>query len=301
MNELRKLVGQAGANDDVVYVDPKFPQQPLRLWSARPRRHHPDLPILFVIHGAARNANDYRDYWLPLVDEANILVIAPEFSKVAYPGLRWFNFGNLQDDAGAANPIEDSTYGIVERLFGAAQAAGLTSTSHYGLFGHSAGGQFVHRAISAGFRGNTAIAIAANSGSYAMPDPDIGFPYGLGGLGLSRGDLLEILSYRLTVMAGTEDLDSTSDTFPKEPEAMLQGPTRFARAHRYIERAREMSNGLDGRCGWSLVEVAGVAHDGQKISEAAAPIAAAALHAAAVCERRFVGGALLNSPAYTAA
>lgn len=282
MNELRKLVERAGANDDVPYVDTGFPDRPLKLWSARPRRHYPDMPVVFVLHGANRNANDYRDFWLPLVDEAGVLAIAPEYSKEHYPGLRWFNYGNLIDDAGQPVPRAESTYAILDRIFAALVADGLTTTRRYGLFGHSAGGQYVHRAVSAGFRDNVAVAIAANSGSYAMPDPEIGFPYGLGKLGIDSGDLRRILAWRLTVMVGTEDLDNTSDAFPKEPEAMLQGSTRYARAHRYITRAREIADALDARCGWSLVEVKGVGHEGGKISEAAAPIVAAALYAAAL-------------------
>lgn len=280
MNELHELVARAGANDSVRHVDERFPERPLTLWSARPRQHHPEMPVLFVLHGANRNANDYRDYWLKLVDEAGILAVSVEYSKEHYPGLRWFNYGNLLDDAGQPLPRAQSTYGIVERLFAALQAEGLTTARRYGLFGHSAGGQFVHRAIAAGFRDNVAVAIAANSGSYAMPDPDIRFPYGLGGIGIDADSLRRILAYRLTVMIGTEDLDNTSDAFPKEPEAMLQGDTRVARAHRYIARAREIADELGARCAWSLVEVPGVGHDGPKMSEFTAPIAAAALYAA---------------------
>jgi hypothetical protein len=280
MNELRKLIERAGANDAVPYIDPKFPDRPLKLWSARPQHHHPDMPVVFVLHGANRNANDYRDFWLPLVDEAGILAIAPEYSKDHYPGLRWFNYGNLIDDAGEPLPRAESTYAIIERIFAALRSEGLTTAHRYGLFGHSAGGQFVHRAISAGFRDNVAIAIAANSGSYAMPDLDIGFPYGLGKLGITEDSLRRILAWRLTVMVGTEDLDNTSDAFPKEPEAMLQGSTRFERAHRYIGRARDIADGLGARCGWTLVEVQGVGHEGGKISAVSAPIAAAALYAA---------------------
>ena len=41
---------------------------------------------------------------------------------------------------------------------------------------HSAGGQFVHRMISLGFRDRVAVAATANAGTYAMPDPGVAFP-----------------------------------------------------------------------------------------------------------------------------
>ena len=51
------------------------------------------------------------------------------------------------------------------------------------LFGHSAGGQFVHRMLSFGFRDRVAVAVSANAGTYAMPDLSTPWPFGLGETG----------------------------------------------------------------------------------------------------------------------
>lgn len=269
---LLALVQRAGPNDAVPYVDPHFPDRPLRLWSARPRDYRPDMPVVFAFHGAGRNANDYRDYWLPVVDACGVLVIAPEYRADVFPGLRWFNYGNLQDDDGAALPREQSTYAIVPRLFDACRAAGLTTRPGYGMFGHSAGGQYVQRAVSAGFTRNVAVAIAANAGTYAMPDLEIGFPYGLGDVGIDADAFAQLLAFPLTVMAGTLDIDAGDPTFPKEPPAMLQGPTRYARAHRYYDTAQAVAASRDCAFGWSMVDVVDVGHDGLRITAAAAGI-----------------------------
>lgn len=150
-NDLAAIVARAGSRD-VPYLDPHFPDRPLTLRIARPEKCDANTPVLFVHHGVRRNGDDYRDFWLPLVDTANVLVIAPEFSDQHFPTLRWYNFGNLRDEEEKRRPREQWTYAIVDRLFEALRTQGITRRAGYGLFGHSAGGQFVHRALSLGFR-----------------------------------------------------------------------------------------------------------------------------------------------------
>jgi len=279
-NDLTVLLARAGSND-VPYVDPHFPDRPLILRIARPKHCDAGTPVLFVHHGINRNGHDYRDFWLPLVDEAGVLVIAPEFSNESFPGSRWYNFGNLRDEAGQAQPREQCTYAIVGRLFEALRAAGVIRQKGYGLFGHSAGGQYVHRLLSLGFRDRVVAAVTANAGTYAMPDTGVDFPYGLGGTGVDDAALRALLGFRLTVMAGTADIDATSPHFPKEPPAMAQGGTRHERAHRYVANARAAAARRGIQCAWTILDVPGVAHDGERMSAAAAPVLGAALHAAA--------------------
>jgi poly(3-hydroxybutyrate) depolymerase len=281
MNDLHELIAHPGANE-IGHIDPQFPLRPLTLRSARPRQFTSDTPVVFVHHGRGRNGDDYRNYWLPLVDEADILVIAPEFSDVSFPGSRWYNHGNLLDGAGLPNPREASTYAIDERIFAALRAQNVTRRRRYGLFGHSAGSQFVHRMLALGYRAHVATAVAANAGTYSMPELDTRFPFGLGGIGLTNDDVGKFLQFRLTVMAGTHDIDATAEHFPKDPASMRQGGTRLERAHRFIANARAMAGRLGTHCNWTIINVPGVAHEGDKMSAAAAPIVAAALHASEV-------------------
>ena len=41
--------------------------------------------IIFVMHGASRTARKYLNDWLPLAENRNVVLIAPEFSKESYP------------------------------------------------------------------------------------------------------------------------------------------------------------------------------------------------------------------------
>ena len=276
MSDLSRLVAAAGPTS-IAYFDPAFPGQQLFLHAARPRAWHPGLPIVFVHHGVARNGRDYRDFWLPHVDDGAFVAIAVEFPEFSFPEYLWYNFGNLHSKDGTRNARDRWTFGIDSRLFAALRAEGVTTAAKYGLFGHSAGGQFVHRMLSFGYRGDVAVAGSANAGAYAMPDLSIDWPWGLGATEVSVDDLPAWLGFPLIVMAGTEDTKTTGRFFPKGPKSLRQGPHRHARAHNYVSMGRNAAARYRVPLAWQVVDVLGVGHDGRRMSDAAAPLVAAGL------------------------
>jgi hypothetical protein len=278
MIDLARLVAAPGAAS-LPYFDPAFPDRRLVLHAARPIRYDPSTPILFVHHGVARNGEAYRDYWMEHVDAAGILAISIEFPEETFPEYLWYNFGNLHTKDGTPNPREEWTFGIDDRLFGALQNQGIAQRQRYGVFGHSAGGQYVHRMLSFGYRGRVAVAVSANAGTYAMPDLDIPWPFGLGKTELTPGTLKSILEFPITVMAGSEDTKTTGKFFPRGPRSVRQGANRYERAHRYVSMGRDVAASLGTTCRWTAIDVLGVGHSGKGMSAAAAPIVAAALHA----------------------
>jgi len=276
--DLRELVARPGSSS-LGWHDAKFPEQTLYLHAARPREYTPRTPLLFVHHGVGRNGEAYRDYWLPLAEENGLLVVAIEFTEESFPDYLRYHFGNMHNEDGSPNPREKWTYGIIPRLFDALREAGVTTRERYGLFGHSAGGQFVHRMLSFGFRDRVAVAVSANAGTYAMPDLDVPWPFGLGETEVTPASLATLLNFPLTVMAGTNDTKTTGRYFPKGPRSMRQGETRYHRAHNYVRLGQARATELDTHCAWTVIDVPGVGHDGNGMSIAAAPVIAAALHA----------------------
>jgi len=278
MSDLLALVADPGANA-TAWHDTEFPGQTLYLHAARPKHYSPETPVLFVHHGVGRNGSAYRDYWLPLAEETGVLAIAIEFPEAGFPDYLRYHFGNMHNEDGTPNPREKWTYGIVPRLFDSLRDAGVTRRELYGVFGHSAGGQFVHRMLSFGFRNRVAVAVSANAGTYAMPDLEVAWPFGLGQTELTSEALAVLLNFPITVMAGTNDTKTTGRFFPKGPRSMRQGETRYHRAHNYVRLGHETARALGTRCSWTVTDVPGVGHDGHGMSIAAAPVIAAALHA----------------------
>src|ERR1700742_2174425 len=118
MAHLSPLVERAGANS-MPYYDSEFPTQRLVLHTARPVAWRPDLPVVLIHHGVARNGRDYRDYWLNHVNVGGFLAIAIEFPEESFPEYLWYNFGNLHTKDGRSNPRTQWTFGIGPRLFDA--------------------------------------------------------------------------------------------------------------------------------------------------------------------------------------
>ncbi len=276
MIDLAPLVAQPGPRS-LPYFDPAFPDQMLLLHAARPIDWSPECPVLFVHHGVARNGRDYRDYWLPHVDAGGMLVISIEFPEASFPEYLWYNFGNLHTATGTRNPREQWTFAIDARLFDALRSQGITTARQYGLFGHSAGGQYVHRMLSFGYRDRVAVAVTANAGTYAMPDLAVDWPWGLGATDVTHDDLRTLLEFPLTIMAGTEDIKTTGRFFPKGAKSLRQGATRFARAHTYLQTGRGAAAALGVSVAWQVIEVPGIGHDGRGMSDAAAPVISARL------------------------
>ena len=74
----------------------------------------------------------------------------------------------------------------------------------------------------------------------------------------------------MTVLAGDQDIDTTDPSLPNEPAARAQGPTRYARAHYFLDFAQAQARTWGGVCAWNLITVPGVGHDGQAMGQAAA-------------------------------
>ena len=56
--------------------------------------HVPDeidskTPILMVLHGGGRNADDYRDAFIDKSNSLGFIVVAPEFSQASFPEWRF--------------------------------------------------------------------------------------------------------------------------------------------------------------------------------------------------------------------
>lgn len=268
----------AFATGSITYHDPVFPDRALRLHAALPDRVADTTPILFVHHGVGRNGRDYRDYWAPHARAHDLIAIAIEFPETTYPEYLWYNFGNLHERDGAPNPPERWSFAIIPRLFDALRTQGVTRRETYGQFGHSAGGQLVHRMLSFGYRDRVAVAITANAGTYAMPDLDIPWPFGLGAVGLTEDRLRAALAFPITIMAGMEDTKTTGRFFPKGPRSNLQGAHRHERAWNYLRAGQQAAAALGVTCAWRAIDVPRVGHHGGGMSDAAAPIVARALH-----------------------
>ncbi|MDB6004029.1 MAG: Mur ligase, middle domain protein [Prosthecobacter sp.] len=230
------------------------------VWYYLPADAKPDTPVLFVMHGVKRDAERYRDEWLPHARERGFILVTPEFSENDFPGSDGYNTGNMMDAKDRPLPREQWSFSFLEPIFDAVKAATGNRSEQYSIYGHSAGAQFVHRYMYFVRDARVNQAVAANAGWWTLPDLKVNFPYGLRGSVIDEGGLKAVLQRPLVVLLGTADTDPNHVNLRRTPEAMAQGPYRFARGQNFYAAGQKQAAALGVTLGWKLATAPGVGH-----------------------------------------
>lgn len=228
------------------------------------------MPILIVMAGVERNAADYRNAWVTDSDAKGFMVFAPEFTTTYYPGSSNYNQGGIFNGS-IVRPEAEWTFSLIEALFDFIRDDLGSNRENYDLWGHSAGGQFVHRYVL--FKPDARIdrAVAANPGWYTVPDLAVGWPYGLLSSPATSATLTKAFAQHLVVQLGTSDTNANDPNLDHNAAADLQGLTRYARGQYFWNVANGTKAGYPA-FNWEKREVAGVAHEYRKMATDAAKL-----------------------------
>ena len=138
-----------------------------------------DTPILIVIPGASRDAQRFHASWLDLAKKKHFAVVTIGARKDLFLDEYSYNAGGVITNNGDSvmeskwllSSIEPIFYDFKERY-------GFKAKKFY-LFGHSAGGGFVHRFLL--FKPNAPVikAVAANPAFVTLPYWKEEYPFGL--------------------------------------------------------------------------------------------------------------------------
>ena len=226
--------------------------------------------ILIVMPGRGRNAAQYRDEWLEPVRRDGVLLLVPEFSDDVY-SVAEYNLGNVVDESGSVLPEEEWTFTVIEGLFEYVSQAVSSEEGGYYLYGHSAGGQFVHRFMLYMENNRVVQAVSANSGWYTATDPKVDFPYGLrDGPAEDEDDIRRMVAEPLVVMLGSMDTDPSSDGLRSDSGSDEQGATRLDRGFYFFRTGQQAAEDTQAVFAWELEIVNGVGHSNADTAEAAA-------------------------------
>lgn len=240
----------------------------LPVWTFIPAGIDPKTaPIVIVMHGARRDADRYRDQWVEPARSGGFIVVAPEFSKAAFPKANGYNLGGVFDAASGSLRKEDVwTFSAIEPVFDHVVARLGGSQQRYTIYGHSAGSQFVHRFLF--FKPDARVKryLAANAGWYTFADSQVEYPFGLGGIGYEAKMLKQALAKNLVIALGERDSDPDGRLLNKGAGAMRQGSHRFARGKAFYAAAKAYAERQGWEFGWSLRVVEGVAHSNGKMA-----------------------------------
>ena len=252
------------------------------------------LQVLLVIPGAGRNGDSYRDAWVEEADRNRWLILSPTFREEDYPFEHYHLCGliddiNLQESATYSDSsnevylaestlrfdpvvdIEKWIFNDLDRIFLLVKDEFGLDQSKYNVFGHSAGGQILHRMALLHNGSLTGQIIAANSGFYTLPDTTTSLPFGLKDFPFSEEQMKRAFQNQVVILSGELDnAEETGGTLLRSTSADIQGMHRNERAHFFFNYAQEMAKEKGIPFHWKLVEVPNVGHDHRGMGKAAA-------------------------------
>lgn len=262
----------------------------------RPQGFSASSPILLVIPGAGRNSDDYRDAWIDAACTSGTLVAALGYPEEYYD-FAAYNMGgtisNLHFDNPSFSRVSETATTITlddadirfdvvthrpdwifddfDRVFEQLVQTTESEQEAYDIFGHSAGGQILHRFAIFAPRSKARVIIAANSGFYTFPDLSQALPTGIQATGLTETDLSQAFGTHLVLMLGALDNDDQAGgTLLHTPYIdQSQGLGRLDRGKRFYEHARDEAEGIEAAFHWQIQVIDGIGHNYRAMSAAA--------------------------------
>ncbi len=222
--------------------------------------------IILVMHGLSRNPDVYILSWERWAEKNDYIVIAPHFDDKNWKGSRMYNLGNILTSKQLLKRRAKWSFQVVADIQKEVKKGFGLEKDYFDIFGHSAGGQFVHRFMFLMVEAPVRVALTANSGWYTLPDLNVKYPYGYKHkkFSFTKEDLLNYTKRNVFILRGTEDTRRTSNLRQTE-EADAQGENRYKRAEFMYKKIVE----LNPNTTWRLIDAPRIGHSQKGMAAAA--------------------------------
>lgn len=239
-------------------------KDPIDVLYYRPKDWRDGDKILVIFHGMDRRSEYFITSLKKSADEKNILLVCPKFAKMKFPGSKYYNYGNAH-----AKDKTQWTYNVANRIIDDVKTRVGATKSKVILFGHSAGGQFLHRYLFLADKIKADLVIAANAGIYLLPDENVTYPYGFKNVAAGTKEMKRAYNQKTIILLGESDIKRTDSGFPKTSADDKQGLNRFERGKNFFNLSKKKAEKLKTKFNWRLVTVPNVGHNGVKMARAA--------------------------------
>ena len=234
-----------------------------------PNAINEDTEVIFVIHGNSRNADDYLSAWIPLVQNKNVIIAAPNFDKKNF---RYFFLLESAESNGTINERSDSYINkSISLFFNYFKSRFALNANTYKMFGHSAGAQFTHRYMLLSNDQRISDTVIANAGWYTFLNGEQ-YPYGIKDtpIEISSSHIRWFMSNKTSLLIGS--IDTNLNKVNSSAGAQKQGITRVDRADNYFKSLIDIADKKEIPFRWSYKVINDVGHDYQKMTPIAASI-----------------------------
>ena len=266
----------------------------LTIYYHKPKNFTKKTKVLLVIPGSGRNGDSYRDSWIQTSEKHNVLILSPSYPEKHYP-YDAYHLGGIIKDLDLTkgvifkknsnqvlldeNVVEfklnsDSSqwiYSDFDRIFMIAKKSLKFNAKKYDMFGHSAGGQILHRFAIFYPQSKADRILASNAGSYTTTDYNTNYPNGIKNTNTRKSNLKKSFKKKLTMFLGELDnADEKGGIILRSKTVDLQGTHRLARGTYFYKYSLQTAKELNYKYNWKLKVILGVGHSQRKMAKAAA-------------------------------
>ncbi len=258
----------------------------------KPKNYQANSNVLMVIPGAGRNGDSYRDAWIEEAEQYNVLILSPMYPKEAY-GFADYHMCGLMSDLNLRSSIvylensnvaqldedkfsfkinsnnEEWMFNDFDRIFNLSMQSLNATQTHYDMFGHSAGGQILHRLAIFCNQSKAKRIISANSGFYTLTDFNIELPFGLKNTSIKEDDLKNAFKKRLVIFNGELDNENeTGGTLLRSTTVDKQGLHRLERGAFFYNNAKTKAEKMNTEFNWDLKVIPNIGHNHREMGDA---------------------------------
>ena len=248
------------------YVFDDWQGSPIDVITYIPPNATKNTPLLIVVPGASRDAQRFHASWLDLAKKNHFSVLTIGAKKSFFPDEYSYNAGGVITPSGELVDESKWLFTVIEPLFiDFKKRYGFTTKKFY-LFGHSAGGGFVHRYLLFNPRAPIIKAVAANPAFVTLPDSDIRYPFGIKNAPISDKNIKSWVNMDLAIILGEDDLGPRTKPLSNGPDARAQGPNCYERGRLLYNETKRKAEELNANFMWELITVPGVGHDNYNLA-----------------------------------
>jgi len=271
-------------------------EKTIKVYYHKPEQFTSESKVLMVIPGAGRNGDSYRDAWKEASEKYKVLVLSPMYEEEKYP-FEAYHLGGLIYEPNLEESIEfvkgtnqinlnekkftykvnfnqdDWLFNDFDRIFDLVIHSLGSTQSSYDIFGHSAGGQILHRFSLFQDKTKANKIIASNSGFYTLPDLETEMPFGIKNSPINNESLPNAFAKKLILLIGALDNENEKGrTLLRSETVDNQGVHRLERAIYFYEFSKNKAKKLHAGFNWKIEIVPNVGHDHKLMGNAAAKI-----------------------------
>lgn len=222
--------------------------------------------FLIVVPGASRDTQRFHASWLSSAKEDTFVVVTIGARREYYKDEYSYNAGNVIDSVNTKIKKEKWLFSAIEKIFNSVKNKYGFKTKKFYLFGHSAGGGFVHRYMLFMPDAPVEKAVAANPAFVTLPDYEIDYPFGIKNVLVSDSMIKKWFNSGLAIFLGAYDTGPRTKPLSNGPMAKAQGPNCLSRGRLLYNEAKEEAKKRKSNFNWDLIIVPRVGHDNRLIA-----------------------------------